>query len=258
MASLLIACDGSSPSAPAPPPLREPTFCDWASDMSQSVLDVFTREYGVKVNSPDGIITFVNEAHCRYFGRPREELLGHHFMPLIPDEEHERLNQYLASLNRETSVASIEHRVIRPDGEIRWQQWTDRAIYDRQGQLCEFAGVGRDITDRKWAEEALQQAKETAEAASRAKSEFLAVMSHEIRTPLNGVLGMAELLQGTSLNPQQQRFVDLILSSGRTLLAIINDILDFSKIESGRLEILIVETAPPIAKSCGGRRLPGA
>ncbi len=187
--------------------------------------------------SLDGAITFVNEAYCRYFGKTRDELIGHGFMPLIPREDHEEMTAHIAGLDSGKPVASIEHRVIMPDGEIRWQQWTDRAIFNAEGVLTEYAGVGRDITARKRAEDALQHAKEAAEEASRAKSEFLAVMSHEIRTPMNGVLGMAELLRGTSLNEQQQRFARTILSSGRALLAIIDDILDFSKIEAGHMEL---------------------
>mgnify|MGYP000899868575 CR=1 FL=1 len=187
--------------------------------------------------APDGVITFVNEAYCRYFGKRREELLGHSFMPLIPLEDQWLVEARVATLSWENPTATVEHRVILPNGEIRWQHWTDRAICDEWRRIVEFAGVGQDITDRKRAEEALQQAKDAAEAASRAKSEFLAAMSHEIRTPMNGVLGMAELLLGTPLNDQQRRFADMILNSGRALLAIINDILDFSKIEAGKLEL---------------------
>ncbi|MDS4029264.1 MAG: response regulator [Candidatus Contendobacter sp.] len=194
--------------------------------------------------APDGVITFANEAYCRYFGKRREELLGHSFIPLIPLEDQRLVEARVAALSGETSVTTIEHRVVLPNGEVRWQYWTNRAVFDEQHRIIEFAGVGQDITDRKRAEEALQQAKDAAEAASRAKSEFLAAMSHEIRTPMNGVLGMAELLLGTPLNDQQRRFADMILNSGRALLAIINDILDFSKIEAGKLELDIAPFDP--------------
>jgi PAS domain S-box-containing protein len=102
-------------------------------------------------------LTFVNDALCRYFGKTREELLGKAFIPLIPQEDHERVETYFAGLGPKSPVTSIEHRVITPSGEIRWQEWTNRLLFDEQGKVAEGQSVGRDITERKWAEEALRQ-----------------------------------------------------------------------------------------------------
>ncbi|HWP47073.1 MAG TPA: PAS domain S-box protein [Candidatus Limnocylindrales bacterium] len=106
---------------------------------------------------PDGTLTFVNEAYCRYFGKKREELIGRSFMPLIPWEDYEKFQKHFKSLNPENPVGVIEHRVLLPHGEIRWQQWVDRAIFDDQGCLVEFQSVGRDITEQKRTEEKLRQ-----------------------------------------------------------------------------------------------------
>ncbi|MHA2344138.1 MAG: PAS domain S-box protein, partial [Candidatus Hodarchaeales archaeon] len=107
---------------------------------------------------PGGKLTFVNDAYCRYFSKKRKELIGYSFIPLIPEEYHEKIKKDFASLNRKNPISTHEHRVILSSGEIRWQQWTNRAIFNTQGLLVEFQSVGRDITERKQAEEALQKA----------------------------------------------------------------------------------------------------
>jgi PAS domain S-box-containing protein len=96
---------------------------------------------------PDGTHVFVNNAYCRYFGLKREEILGHRFRPVVPADDGLRIAEALAALTPENPVAFIRQRVISPDGSVRWQRWSDRAIYDDAGNLVEYQSVGRDITD---------------------------------------------------------------------------------------------------------------
>jgi PAS domain S-box-containing protein len=103
--------------------------------------------------TPDGTHVFVNEAYCRYFGLNREEIIGSRFRPLIHPEDRENVTRLIASLNSEHPLETIEHRIIMPDGSIRWQRWVDRAIFSADGHLKEYQSVGRDITDRRQVEE---------------------------------------------------------------------------------------------------------
>ncbi|HUU76411.1 MAG TPA: PAS domain S-box protein, partial [Methanoregulaceae archaeon] len=106
---------------------------------------------------PDGTHVFVNDAYCRYFGFAREEILGYRFRPEIPAEDQELVRRFFGSLTPDTPVDTIEHRIIMPDGSIRWQWWSDRAIFDPDGTIIEYQSVGRDITSTKEAEFALAE-----------------------------------------------------------------------------------------------------
>lgn len=138
---------------------------------------------------------------------------------------------YLSGASNEFNV---ECRVRHKDGSYRWR--LNRGVAVRAGgRPIRFIGTSSDITDRKMVEQELRQAKETAEAANRAKDEFLANVSHEIRTPMNAILGMTELCLDTPLSEDQRQSLKIVQSAADDLLAIINDLLDFSKIAAGKL-----------------------
>lgn len=140
-------------------------------------------------------------------------------------------------VNKNKEFVRYQMRFIGKRNNILWVDIFSRMLFDDTGKVSGLYGIISDITERKKSEEDLLRLKNEAEQAVRAKSEFLAVMSHEIRTPMNGVLGMADLLLETNLNPEQKEYVATIKNSGDTLLTLIDDILDYSKIEFSDVEL---------------------
>lgn len=127
------------------------------------------------------------------------------------------------------------YRIMRPDDSVRWIKDTSFPIEDEKKTFIGFAGIAEDITKEVEYEQQLREAKENAEIANQAKSEFLAMISHEIRTPLNAILGMAQILRSTGLPKTSEEYVDIISSAGNSLLSLVSDILDFARLEAGKL-----------------------
>ena len=138
----------------------------------------------------------------------------------------------------ETGSQDVVHRIVRPDGEVRYVHELANAQSGADGQVLRMSGTVQDITELKRAEHAMLQAKEAAEAASRAKSEFLASMSHELRTPLNSILGFAQLFGLDPELPDKTRdHAREIERAGQHLLSLVNDLIDLARIEAGKLEL---------------------
>ncbi|HEU4451425.1 MAG TPA: PAS domain-containing sensor histidine kinase [Longimicrobium sp.] len=199
------------------------------------------RDYAIFMLDPEGVVSSWNEGAQRIKGYRADEIIGRHFSTFYPPED-------LAKPPWELEVAKREGRVedegwrVRKDGTRFWANVVITALRDPKGTLIGFTKVTRDLTERRRSElEAVEAARRVAEAeaANRAKSDFLAAMSHELRTPLNAIGGYVELMAmglGGTVTEEQRGYLEKVQRSQRHLLQIISDLLNFSRIEAGQIE----------------------
>ncbi|MGQ0674298.1 MAG: ATP-binding protein [Hyphomicrobium sp.] len=175
-------------------------------------------------------LTFVNRAFCRAFGLDADEAIGSEFRPTVLAADGPQRSEVIGERRRRQFLQEIA-----TSAGPRWIEWEEQDVPSPAGDGDEVQCIGRDVTERRRARAELEEARDRAEAASRAKSRFLATMSHEIRTPMNGILGMASLLLESCDTLDEQTYARAIDQSARNLLVIIDEILDYSKIEAGKL-----------------------
>jgi len=192
-----------------------------------------------------GNLTFVNRNAFNAFGYTEKDFeRGLNVLQMIAPEDRERAQENIRRAMQGEKPPDTEYTLLRNDG-TRFQAMIFSSPIVRAGKIAGLRGIIVDITKRKQAEEALAEAKHAAEAANRAKSEFLANVSHEIRTPMTAILGFADVLMSADLpHDERQSHLQTIQKNGRILLKLINDILDLSKIEAGKMRLDPVDCSP--------------
>jgi PAS domain S-box-containing protein len=234
-----------------------------ANSLWRAMLD--SADYTIIAMTPSGIIRDFNATAERLLGYPAAEVVGKTTPTIFHDpaevvaraqvlsrelgEELEPGFEVLVTRAWRGTADENEWTYVRKDGGRFPVRLSVTAMRDRDGAVTGFLAIGMDITEQRRAREELVRAKEAAEHAMRARSDFLARMSHEIRTPMNGVLGMTALILDTALSRQQREYMETARSSARSLLGIIEDILDFSKIDAGKLHL--EQISFPVHTCCG-------
>ena len=191
----------------------------------------------VMCSNVEGRVIYWNEAAEKLFGWTQEEMVGQNILRRFPAEAWPQVAEIRQRIMRGELSEGMEWEDYHKDGSRRWVYWHTYPIRDGAGEVSGIVTLATDISERKQVMQELVRAKEAAETAARAKSQFLAVLSHEIRTPLNPIIGAAQLLLDQECAPEQRELVETINNAGEHLLTLLNDMLDLAKMESGRVEL---------------------
>ncbi len=184
----------------------------------------------------EGIIDFISGSVIQ-FGYLPEDLIGKNVFDFIYEEDREYVFNSFKRTIEKFEEFPTQFRIITKYGDIKYIEETGKIEKDLNGNPVRIVGIIRDVSERKKYEDELRIAKETAEKANKAKSEFLANITHELRTPLNGIIGFSELIYEAENDGNKKNIIKMVRHSSNTLLTLINDLLDFSKIEAGNMLI---------------------
>lgn len=203
--------------------------------LSENINDAFW------LRSLENKIVYANQACYKIsdgFFKELFEDFNKYYLWIHPDDRERIIKQRNNNLKNPNNNYFYEHRIIRPNGEVRWYWIRTFPVYNEEGIVYRRAGISSDITEQKKLVNELLIAKDKAEESDNLKSAFLANMSHEIRTPMNGILGFAELLKDEDITVKEKNeYIKIIDQNGNQLLNLINDIIDIAKIEASQLSI---------------------
>ena len=212
------------------------------ADMRKLSRAVEQSPAAVIITDAEGSIEYVNRKFTQLTGYTLDEARGQNPRILksgMTDEQSYPVLWATLTSGQEWTGELVNRR---KDGSVYWANAVISAMRGTDGMITHYVGVQQDVSAMKEAMAAIEHAKESAETANRAKSEFLSTMSHEIRTPMNAIIGMAELLRDTELTSQQSRYVEIFQNAGEALLSLINSVLDLSKIEAERMDLEQIPT----------------
>jgi two-component system cell cycle sensor histidine kinase/response regulator CckA len=181
---------------------------------------------------PDGTLSFVNGNYCRYFGKTAAELVGSNLLAALPEEERQMVAERYLSLTASNSEVTYERRVVRGGAGVRWQRWTDRALFDDKGDCLEYQSFGEDITVEKNAAEERQTLEEQLRQAQKMEAIGLLAggVAHDFNNILGGIMGYTEILKiKLESQPELHLYLDRVLSSAERASALVKQLLAFAR-----------------------------